>query len=97
MEKRAAEAFPERVYDGVVSQLMPVANRVRSALPVRVKIAVPQEEAGVYLKPEIRAMVSLLEETTIARLDETGRPLTAPGPLRKPNPPPPASHRRANG
>ena len=94
--KVRTEAFPERVYDGVVSQLMPVANRVRLALPVRVKIAVPQEEAGVYLKPEMRAMVSLLEETTIARLDETEKP-SRHGPLRKPNPPPPASHRRANG
>ena len=34
---------------------MPVANRLESAIPIRVKIAVPQEEEGVYLKPEMMA------------------------------------------
>jgi HlyD family secretion protein len=67
------EAFPDRTYDGVVSRVMPVANRVQSAIPIRVKIAVPQEEEGIYLKPEMIAQVSFLGNTAIARVNETGK------------------------
>ena len=68
--KVRTEAFPDRIYDGVVSRVMPVANRLQSAIPIRVKITVPQEEEGVYLKPEMIAVVSFLGEAAIARLDE---------------------------
>jgi len=57
-----AEAFPERVYRGWVSRLMPIADRAKGAIPVRVKIVVPTEEEGVYLKPEMGAIVSFLNE-----------------------------------
>ena len=53
-----AEAFPGRVYEGVVSRLMPIADRAKGAVPVRVKITIPKEEEGVYLKPEMGAIVS---------------------------------------
>lgn len=56
-----AEAFPERVYDGVVSRLMPIADRAKGAIPVRVKLTVPKEEEGRYLKPEMGAVVSFLQ------------------------------------
>jgi multidrug resistance efflux pump len=59
--KVRAEAFPDRVYDGVVSRLMPIADRAKGAVPVRVKLAVPTEEEGVYLKPEMSAVVSFLK------------------------------------
>jgi multidrug resistance efflux pump len=59
--KVRAEAYPERVYDGVVSRLMPIADRSQGAVPVRVKIKVPAEEEGVYLKPEMGAIVSFLK------------------------------------
>lgn len=52
-----AEAFPERNYSGVVSRLMPIADRAKAAVPVRVKLTVPAEEEGVYLKPEMGAVV----------------------------------------
>ncbi|MCS6850704.1 MAG: efflux RND transporter periplasmic adaptor subunit [Gemmataceae bacterium] len=55
-----AEAFPERTYEGVVSRLMPIADRAKGAIPVRVKVTVPREEEGVYLKPEMGAVVSFL-------------------------------------
>ncbi len=55
------EAFPDRVYDGVVSRLMPIADRAKGAVPVRVKLSVPAEEEGVYLKPEMSAVVSFLK------------------------------------
>jgi HlyD family secretion protein len=56
-----AEAFPDRVYDGVVSRLMPIADRAKGAVPVRVKLSVPAEDEGAYLKPEMSAVVSFLK------------------------------------
>jgi HlyD family secretion protein len=52
------EAFPDRVYQGFVSRLMPIADRAKGAIPVRVKLTVPREEEGVYLKPEMGAVVT---------------------------------------
>ena len=60
--KVRAEAFPDRVYEGYVSRLMPTADRAKGAIPVRVKVAVPAEEEGVYLKPEMGALVSFLKK-----------------------------------
>ena len=56
-----AEAYSDRVYDGVVSRLMPIADRAKGAIPVRVKLTVPSEEEGIYLKPEMGAIVSFLK------------------------------------
>jgi multidrug resistance efflux pump len=53
-----AEAFPERAYKGVVSRLMPTADRSKGAVPVRVKIDIPHEEEGRYLRPEMGAVVT---------------------------------------
>ncbi len=47
-----------RVYEGVVSRLMPIADRSKGAIPVRVKLSVPRAEEGVYLKPEMGAIVT---------------------------------------
>jgi multidrug resistance efflux pump len=55
-----AEAWPDRVYEGVVDRLMPIADRAKGAVPVRVKIAIPADEEGVYLKPEMGAIVTFL-------------------------------------
>jgi HlyD family secretion protein len=56
-----AEAYGDRVYEGVVSRLMPIADRSKGAIPVRVKLSVPAEEEGVYLKPEMGVLVSFLK------------------------------------
>jgi HlyD family secretion protein len=56
-----AKAYPDRVYEGYVSRLMPTADRAKGAIPVRVKVKVPAEEEGVYLKPQMEAMVSFLK------------------------------------
>jgi multidrug resistance efflux pump len=56
------DAWPDRVYDGVVSRLMPIADRAKAAVPVRVKIAIPADEQGQYLKPEMGAMVTFLND-----------------------------------
>ena len=55
------EAFPDRTYEGFVSRLMPTADRAKSAIPVRVKLTVPKNEEGVYLKPEMGVVVSFLK------------------------------------
>jgi multidrug resistance efflux pump len=55
-------AFPDRTYEGHVSRLMPIADRAIGAVPVRVKFTVPKEEEGVYLKPEMGAIVSFLKK-----------------------------------
>jgi HlyD family secretion protein len=57
-----SEAFPKhRPYDGYVSRLMPTADRAKGAIPVRVKVAVPKDEEGVYLKPDMSVIVSFLK------------------------------------
>jgi multidrug resistance efflux pump len=53
-----AEAYPERPYSGYVSRLMPIADRAKGSVSVRVKIRIPPEEEGVYLKPEMGAIVT---------------------------------------
>jgi multidrug resistance efflux pump len=52
------EAYSNRVYEGTVSRLMPIADRAKGAIPVRVKVVVPRDEEGVYLKPDMGAIVS---------------------------------------
>jgi multidrug resistance efflux pump len=47
-------------YRGVVSRLMPIGDRSKGAIPVRVKIdkeQIPPEEEGRYLKPEMGVIV----------------------------------------
>ena len=51
------EAYMDRSYDGVVSRLMPIADRAKGAVPVRVRLKVPPEEEGQYLRPEMGAIV----------------------------------------
>lgn len=59
-----AEAYPKRKYDGVVSRLMPIADRAKGAIPVRVAVSVPPGEEGQYLKPEMSATVTFLNESS---------------------------------
>ncbi|MFO0905451.1 MAG: efflux RND transporter periplasmic adaptor subunit [Pirellulales bacterium] len=74
-----ADAFPDRIYYGFVSRLMPIADRAKGAVPVRVKLTVPSEEEGVYLKPEMGAVVAFLngpaETPTVAA---PAKPTAAP-------------------
>lgn len=57
-----SEAFPSRPYKGTVSRLMPIADRAKGAIPVRVKLQVPADEEGVYLKPEMGAVVTFYSD-----------------------------------
>jgi multidrug efflux pump subunit AcrA (membrane-fusion protein) len=58
--KVVPEGYPDRPYEGYVSRVMPMADRGKGAVPVRVKIRVPREEAGMYLRPDMGAMVYFL-------------------------------------
>ncbi len=57
-----SEAYPDRVYEGVVDRLMPIADRAKGAVPVRVKVKVAKSEEGVYLKPDMSAVVTFLNQ-----------------------------------
>lgn len=52
------EAFADRVYEAVVDRIMPVGDRGKGAVPVRVRVIVPPEEEGVYVKPDMGAIVA---------------------------------------
>jgi multidrug resistance efflux pump len=56
--KVRAIAYPDRIYEGVVDRLMPIADRSKGAVPIRVKVKVPAAEEGVYLKPDMGAIVT---------------------------------------
>jgi multidrug resistance efflux pump len=56
--KVVAEAYPERGYEGFVSRIMPTGDRAKASVSVRVKIAIPREEAGQYLRPDMGARVT---------------------------------------
>ncbi|HBI45446.1 MAG TPA: secretion protein HlyD [Planctomycetales bacterium] len=51
-------------YIGKVSRLMPTADRGQGAIPVRVKLDIPKEEEGVYLKPDLSVIVEFLKDST---------------------------------
>jgi multidrug resistance efflux pump len=59
-DKEFLQKYPKG-YAGVVSRLMPTADRAKGAVPVRVEIKnIPEAEAGVYLRPDMGALVSFM-------------------------------------
>ncbi len=49
-------------YTGKVSRIMPTGDRgALKPVPVRVKLDIPKEEAGVYLKPDMSVIVEFLK------------------------------------
>ncbi len=51
-----ADAYPDRVYKGVVAEIAPEANRQKATIQVKVKVLRPDE----YLRPEMNAHVAFL-------------------------------------
>lgn len=49
-------------YVGKVTRLMPIADRAKGAIPVRVGLKVPRDEEGVYLKPDMGVIVSFKKQ-----------------------------------
>ena len=81
--KVRAEAFPKRSYDGVVSRLMPIADRAKGAVPVRVRLTVPADEEGMYLKPEMGAIVTFYNDSAGEPPAATIVSPTAPAPSKE--------------
>ena len=58
------DAFPDRIYEGYVERMMPVANRAKSVVPVRIKVVPRDDETqGQYLKPEMGVTVTFGNKT----------------------------------
>ena len=58
------DAYPAREYQGYVERMMPIANRAKSVVPVRIKVVPRDDEAqGQYLKPEMGVTVTFLNKT----------------------------------
>ena len=55
-----ADAYPDRVYKGVVAEIAPEANRQKATIQVKVKVLQPDD----YLRPEMNAHVSFLSPQT---------------------------------
>ena len=56
-----SDAYPDHIYSGRLDRIMPIANRAKSIVNVRVKVQLPPGEVpGTYLKPEMGAVVSFL-------------------------------------
>jgi multidrug resistance efflux pump len=72
-----AEAYLDRLYEGYVSRVMPIADRAKGALPVRVRILIPAAEEGQYLRPEMGALVTFYNQ----RSEHVGK--SAPPPVEK--------------
>ena len=61
MSRIVADAFPDRTYPGELFRIMPIANRSKSIISVRVRVILPAGEVqGQYLKPEMGAVVTFL-------------------------------------
>jgi multidrug resistance efflux pump len=52
------EAFPQTTYRGRVSRLLPLADRAKGAVGIRVRLAVPEMDES--LRPELGAVVTFL-------------------------------------
>jgi multidrug resistance efflux pump len=56
---------PDRFYEGRLDRIMPIGNRARNIVNVRVKVKLPEGEVpGSILKPEMRAEVVFLANET---------------------------------
>ncbi|MCS7305407.1 MAG: efflux RND transporter periplasmic adaptor subunit [Thermoguttaceae bacterium] len=73
------DMFPDRVYAGRISRLMPIADRAKGAIPVRVEFRVPPEEQGKYLKPEMGAMVTFYNAQAPKELPIFWKDVSVPG------------------
>jgi multidrug resistance efflux pump len=56
----SVDAYPKLTFDGSVARILPVADRAKGAIPVRVRLEVPAK--GVVLRPDMSAVVRFAEE-----------------------------------
>jgi HlyD family secretion protein len=60
------DAFPDRRYEGFISEISPEANRQKATVQIKVKFARPDE----YLRPEMNASVSFISDAKPAAASE---------------------------
>jgi len=65
------DAYPDKVYDGVIAQISPEANRQKATVQVKVQVLKPDKYPDVLLRPEENATVKFLA---------ADQPKTAQGP-----------------
>lgn len=69
-----ADAYPDRIYKGVVAEISPEANRQKATIQVKVKILKPDS----FLRPEMNAHVSFLAPETGRSSAPAGETLSIP-------------------
>lgn len=58
-----ADAYPNRIYQGRLDRIMPIADDSKSVIKVRVKVLLPKGEVpGSLLKPKMSVVVTLLNK-----------------------------------
>jgi HlyD family secretion protein len=70
----STDAFPDRKYEGVISEISPEANRQKATVQVKVQILNPDS----YLRPEMNATVKFLADEKAAAGTPAG--ILVPGP-----------------
>ncbi|MBI3280291.1 MAG: efflux RND transporter periplasmic adaptor subunit, partial [Acidobacteria bacterium] len=68
------DAFPDRVYDGVLEEISPEANRQKATVQVKVRILKPDD----YLRPEMNASVAFYNERAEPPAASSSRVLYVP-------------------
>jgi HlyD family secretion protein len=58
------DVYPDKVYDGVIAQISPEANRQKATVQVKVQVLRPDRYAGIELRPEENATVKFLANET---------------------------------
>ena len=58
------DVYPDKVYDGVIAQISPEANRQKATVQVKVQVLHPDRYPGIELRPEENATVKFLANDT---------------------------------
>ncbi len=58
------DVYPDKVYDGVIAQISPEANRQKATVQVKVQVLRPDRYPGIELRPEENATVKFLANET---------------------------------
>jgi HlyD family secretion protein len=54
------DTYPDKLYDGVIAQISPEANRQKATVQVKVQVVNPDKYPDVQLRPEMNATVKFL-------------------------------------
>ncbi|MFZ0760812.1 MAG: efflux RND transporter periplasmic adaptor subunit [Candidatus Sulfotelmatobacter sp.] len=57
------DTYPDKVYDGVIAQISPEANRQKATVQVKVQVLNPGKYPDIFLRPEMNATVKFLANT----------------------------------